>query len=410
MHDACAILWRHKSSHVTYLVVARTSAKLVIALSGEAPPAEFRIFTSGAVDTVKGTFLFDDASAVSVMAEYREHGADLMIDYDHASLSSDRAPDPAQAGKAAGWFDLEVRGGELWAVNVRWTLPATAALTRKEWRYMSPAFQTDDEGRIMALINVALTNLPATRRLQPLVAASIHGGSMDPELVSKALDALVAGDAEQAMSILKDMIAAAAGAPAPAADAPVEPPAEMPSEMADKPAEGDPNADAEEEKAAIMAATSRLVRLTGKTTIASAVDEVETWRQSHIRLAAREEELAKEKAAIELGQRKENAKKLVALGAETPHTSGLAENKLCKRLLDEPLVEQTARVVALLAARGGKLPEAPKPPAKGGQEFDTPHGRVELTNSELRNCELTKCDPKEYATAKAKQLKARGGR
>src|SRR5688572_17639495 len=104
---------------------------LTLPFSGDGPPPEFRIFTAGIVDTVKGKFLFDEAAAQAVMAEYERHGIDLMVDYDHASLGTNQSPDPAQAGKAAGWFNLQVRNGELWAVNVRWTPPATEALNRK---------------------------------------------------------------------------------------------------------------------------------------------------------------------------------------------------------------------------------------------------------------------------------------
>jgi phage I-like protein len=108
------------------------------AVASDEPPKEFKIFSAGKVETTKGTFTFDDVAAKSVMAEYAKHGTDLMIDYDHASLA-DAAIDPALAGKAAGWFDLELRNGELWAVNVRWTPAAEAALRAKEWRYTSPA-------------------------------------------------------------------------------------------------------------------------------------------------------------------------------------------------------------------------------------------------------------------------------
>lgn len=138
---------------------------------GSELPTEFRIFTAGAVETTKGTFTFDEEAAASVMAEYAAHGIDLMIDYDHASLAS-MSIDPAQAGKAAGWFNIELRDGELWAVNVRWNPPAAAALRNKEWRFMSPAFSVDDSGRVIDLLNVAITNMPATRQLTPLVAAS----------------------------------------------------------------------------------------------------------------------------------------------------------------------------------------------------------------------------------------------
>ncbi len=144
---------------------------LSIVLQGDEPPNEFRIFTSGKVETTKGTFTFDEEAAKSVMAEYAAHGIDLMLDYAHASIDADVAPDPANAGKAAGWFNLEVREGELWATNVRWTEAAAEALRSKEWRFMSPAFEVK-EGRIATLLNVALTNIPATRKLKPLVAAA----------------------------------------------------------------------------------------------------------------------------------------------------------------------------------------------------------------------------------------------
>jgi hypothetical protein len=155
-----------------------------------------------------------------------------------------------------------------------------------------------------------------------------------------------------------------------------------------------------------MAASARLMRLSGKTTFVEALGEVEVWRKSHIEIEARTEKLAKEQAALELGKRKENAIALTKLGAETPHTSGLAAGKLCKRLLDEPLDEQSARVAALLSARGGKLPEAPVPPPvagetpDGGMEFTTPEGVVKLSAREVAMCAEKKIDPKDYAARK----------
>jgi phage I-like protein len=381
------------SFSVTNVTHARGQHRLTIALSSDEPPREFRIFTAGEVDTVKGKFLFDEAAAKSVMAEYAAHGIDVMLDYDHASLGP--AIDPAQAGKAAGWCNLEIRDGELWAVNIRWTDPAAEALKRKEWRFMSPAFSTDEEGRITSLLNVAITNLPATRKLEPLMAASVKELSMlSPETVKKALAAIKDGDADAAMALLEEMIAGAAGGDAPAED----PPAEEMAEDPPAPAEED-----EEEQAAVAASISRLTRITGKDTIGAAVDEVETWRASHLKIEAETAKLAKEREALELGQRKENAAKLVKLGAETPHTSGLAKGKLVKRLLDEPLDEQTKRVAELLAAKGGKLPAEAKPPMgdADGRTFKTPHGEYTLTEREVRLCTEKKLDPAKYAANRA---------
>lgn len=133
------------------------------------PPAEFRIFRAGTNETTKGVFLFDEESQKSVMAGFTRHGADVPIDYEHKMLDWLA---PASDMVAAGWFTPEVRSGDLWATNVRWTNKAAAHLREGEWRYMSPAFTTGEDGRILELINVALTNLPATHQLEALVAAS----------------------------------------------------------------------------------------------------------------------------------------------------------------------------------------------------------------------------------------------
>lgn len=139
---------------------------------GEQAPTEFRIFSAGVVDTVKGAFLFDDGAARDVLAAYADHGADIPIDYDHAMVDGS----PASERVAAGWFRPEVRGGELWATDVRWTPRAAASLGAREWRYISPAFLADagkEPRRVRRLINVAITNLPATKQLRPLVASMV---------------------------------------------------------------------------------------------------------------------------------------------------------------------------------------------------------------------------------------------
>lgn len=354
---------------------------------GDSPPTAFRIFTAEMVTTSKGDFIFDAEAAKRVLTDYAAQGNELMVDYDHASLET-AAPDPSQSGKAAGWFGLEMRGGELWAVNVRWTEPAAAALRRKEWRYMSPAFQTEG-GRIVALINVALTNIPATKKLEPLMAANatVEGDAMNSEQFGALAEALGLGADAKIEDVLATVAAmvkkvqdAANGAPA------EEPPAEeMPAEMAEEPAA---------EQAAAVAATSRLMRLSGKDSLGEAVAEVEVWRTSHLKLEAETIKLANERAALELAKRTENAKKLQALGAETPHTSGLASGKLVKRLLDEPISEQDARVAALLAAKGGKLPEPPKAPTS------VDSGIAALSKREAAMCARMKLDPAKYIASR----------
>jgi phage I-like protein len=141
---------------------------LAIALTdSKEPPAAFQIFALGETPTSKGTLLFDAEAATQVMAAFQAQGNELSIDYEHQSLT-----DPPVRAPAAAWFGLEVRADGLWAVNVRWTPDADAHLRAGEYRYFSPAVELDgDTGRVLRLINLALTNLPATKAMKPLVAA-----------------------------------------------------------------------------------------------------------------------------------------------------------------------------------------------------------------------------------------------
>jgi phage I-like protein len=141
------------------------------------PPTSFRIWAFGPVKTVKGTFLFDRKAASSVMAEWRDWGNRLTFDYGHDATLGARGED----GKSAGSCNLELRSDGLYAVDVRWTPQAAAQLAAGEWLYFSPTFSHEKAGRIRALVNIALTNIPATKGMTPLVAASKKDRAMTIE-------------------------------------------------------------------------------------------------------------------------------------------------------------------------------------------------------------------------------------
>jgi phage I-like protein len=143
--------------------------RLAIAVAEGEPPSEFRVFAQGTTQTESMHYLFDEVSAAMVMQAYERQGNDLFVDYEHKSLDPWAPPG---AGKAAGWFRPEMRDGECWAVDVRWTIDAAESLRKREWRYFSPAALIDtDTGRILELINVGLTNMPATLHMEPLMAS-----------------------------------------------------------------------------------------------------------------------------------------------------------------------------------------------------------------------------------------------
>ncbi len=386
-------------------MLTRRNITLSVVLTGEEPPTEFRIFTAGQVETTKGTFLFDADAATSVMAEYAKHGIDLMIDYDHYSLAA-VSLDPATAGKAAGWFNLEVRNGELWAVNVRWTPPAAEALRRKEWRFMSPAFETV-EGRVVSLMNVAITNLPATRRLQPLMAASSHalsGAGMDPKKIAEALDALIAGDDAKCAELLKGIIAEAAGAEAteePVEEAPaVEPAPEAMAEGAAAPV--DPK---KEKPAEVAASVSMMMRLSDSKSFSELLSKFELYRASHIELETERQKLAKERATLEAAERRRGCVDLVVQAGRAPATVWASDKADApKSYLASMLIADFREYVAdAIKANAGKT--AIKPPT-GKLSVKAPEsGAVDalgLTATDRQYCKDAGCDPKTYAAIKAR--------
>lgn len=139
---------------------------------GADPPTEFRMFRMGENPTEKGTFLLDADDAEACLDAQAAYGNDLSIDWGHGAFEeANGKPQPA-----AGWIGgLELRPDGLWAVQVTWTELAAGMIRRREQRYFSPAFETDEKGHIRKVLNVALTLIPATHNLIPLVA-SRHGG------------------------------------------------------------------------------------------------------------------------------------------------------------------------------------------------------------------------------------------
>jgi phage I-like protein len=160
-------------------VLSRAAAGRLVRLDAgadKAPPSEFCIWPFGQVDTSKGAFLFDEEAGALVMAAYQDHGVELAFDFEHGMAGEANG----QPMPACGWFKLELRKDGLYAVECRWGKLASSFLSDGAYRYFSPYFEYDPEtGRIVRLINCALTNTPATKNLQPLVAASEKARARD---------------------------------------------------------------------------------------------------------------------------------------------------------------------------------------------------------------------------------------
>lgn len=139
-------------------------------------PVEFVLLRPGTNPNVNyGTAIWDAASAQRVMASAAARGGvDYQIDLAHRSLDEMAVALAPDATDAMGWFNLEVRDGALWAVNVRWTPEGEARLRTKKQRYISPAFTwlADVGGPVGEFVNCALVSNPAINDMPALVAAS----------------------------------------------------------------------------------------------------------------------------------------------------------------------------------------------------------------------------------------------
>lgn len=143
-------------------------------LSGDAvgseAPTQVCLIPWGLVSSRQGEFLLDEQSAEAVVGHFREHGVDLVIDYEHQSLGGSFSRSDGQA-PAAGWIKaLRSVPGVGLVAEVQWTEPAAEQLARRQYRYLSPVvIVRKSDRRAVELHSVALTNTPAMENAEALV-------------------------------------------------------------------------------------------------------------------------------------------------------------------------------------------------------------------------------------------------
>lgn len=132
----------------------------------EVPPAEFLLVRYGDNDFTKGEeqgrFAFDEEAADEVIADFAKRGKDVVVDYEHQTLSGNEAP-------AAGWIKALAKTAAGLVAKVDWTARAAERLKGREYRYHSPVLHIHG-GRPYRLHSVALTNHPALHGYPALVA------------------------------------------------------------------------------------------------------------------------------------------------------------------------------------------------------------------------------------------------
>lgn len=333
------------------------------------PPSEFLIFKRGVNDSVNGPVLFDEESARSVLEADQAHGVDKMVDLEHLSLDK-KLPTYDPDARAA--FKLELRDGDLWATDVKWTDDGARRIREKRQRYISPAFYQKD-GKVQRLVNVGLTSLPATHQMPALVAASEVSmpDESKPDMSALACELGLSPDAtpEEMLAKIQELKAAPATAPEPSAEPAPAPPAESPPE----------------EGIAVRSITA----MTGQEDLSASLDQIKTWREAFLKQEAQEAKNEADRKALETVERRSLVVKLVKLGAEVPATawSDSTGKEPCLRLASEPIGDLRARVETLSKAKPEVRNELKQPAAAA----------FELSKRQLALCTELNVNPQEYA-------------
>ena len=161
------------------------------------PPTAFRIWKKGSNVTDHGPTVFSERSAALLLAEQAKRGNRYSIDVDHMSLDKDA---PIENHAAVGWFSLDVRGGDLWATNIEWVNDnIRAGLTKGAWKYMSPAYDVDEDGEVTSFLNLSLTANPATHATTALASRGARKGTSQMDEEKKAKKAMTWGDIKAAL-------------------------------------------------------------------------------------------------------------------------------------------------------------------------------------------------------------------
>ena len=118
-------------------------------------PEVIRVLPKGHVSSTKGDFEVDDRDIAGIIRQFKARRLDLVIDYEHQTLSDVQAP-------AAGWIKDLYPGEDALMARVEWTKKGREDIANKEYRYLSPVVLVKKADQHAAVFHsAALTNTPA---------------------------------------------------------------------------------------------------------------------------------------------------------------------------------------------------------------------------------------------------------
>ena len=106
-----------------------------------------------------------------IVAALNSRKIDMVVDYEHGTLSS---KETGQHAPAAGYLKefTYIEGVGICSSDFKWTDKAQSFIDAEEYKYLSPVFSYTTTGEVTGLLCVALTNTPNLDELPALLAAA----------------------------------------------------------------------------------------------------------------------------------------------------------------------------------------------------------------------------------------------
>lgn len=315
------------------------------ALSRE-PPTEFLLFPAGIFsarweDGSTHSGMWDAIAEKMTLESFASRGRQLAVNWNH----SDESPFASiEDKKAAGWFNLESRESGLWMVDIEWTETAAEHIRKKEYRYLSPKWTSDDYGRPTELFNVSLTNDPALLSIRPLAAST----EMKGDDVKTIIAALKLPDSATEADVVRTV--------------------------------------GELQNTATLSAS--VLKLTGKTDADQALGIISAWKEDATRVASLSAELAeikKEQASVRIASLLDTAE--ADMRISPAEKKALLENEEYLYMRDNP------KVLEAHLSNLSKKVASPESPSGAGAERITLRAAIKeakAANPHLSAVELVK--------------------
>ena len=319
-----------------------------IELSGV--PTEIKILPLGRVHSQKGDFNVDEESFELIRKQYKDRKLDLVIDYEHQTLSDVQAP-------AGGWIKELYKGEDAIIAKVEWTAKAAEYLKNKEYRYLSPVVLVRKrDQKATAIHSVALTNTPAIDGMFALVNSldiediSEGGNIMDLKELAKALGLPETATEEEIKKAVEDAAKAA----------------ERLKEMEEKKPEDKPGEGGKPQEVAEVVANSTILSMLGLKEGAKTEDVAASIMALKTGTPDTQAELLALKQRMQERDADEEVQKALKAGKITAAQSGWAKSYALKDMDGfKGFVEKAPVVVP-----PGKLELKDAPAAPGSDEVD----------------------------------------